>query len=204
MPINRIRLGKIHTIHKESGLNASDNFWYEPNFVKANLVKPENNKDLIKKFKLYKEKIWSLNYSSIIEEALMRYVRAFDERDQNLAFLKLWTAIETLTTPNQADYKKLAKRVAFIFPDPEYHKQVLMHLIEYRNDSVHAGEQSEKAKKHSYLLQYYFHKLILFHLINDYKFNDLNEANEFLDLPHNLADLNSKHQLLENAIRFKS
>ncbi len=135
---------------------------------------------------------------------MIRYVHALDERDQNVALIRLWGAIEALTVPSEANYDLVTRRCSFLFPDHEYHKQVLEHLREYRNCSVHAGDQIGRAKTNCYQLQHYFNNLIIFHLNYAKDFSSLEEANNFLDLPSNKKTLQEKKLLIEKAIKFIS
>ncbi|PCJ39719.1 MAG: hypothetical protein COA81_09980 [Alphaproteobacteria bacterium] len=203
-PINKIRLGEIHTIHKENGKSASDELWYEPNFVKANLFSPNKPEILRKNFKWAMDKIGESSYEEKIKKALLRYVRALDEKDYNVALIKLWGALEELTSPSQANYDLITKRVSFLFVEREYHKQVLENLREYRNRTVHSGEYEERARHYCFQLQYYFFILVQFHMRNANEFSDINEANRFLDFPHDKRLLEKQKVMLEKAIKFVS
>jgi hypothetical protein len=119
-----------------------------------------------------------------------------------VAFIRLWGALESLTTPEYADYEKTVKRCAFLFQNGEYHRQLLEHLREYRNSFVHAGEDSDLARTHCFQLQLYFVHLIWFHLGNVGTFKSLNEANSFLDSPSDRAELKRRLQLTQKALRF--
>lgn len=203
MPINEIRLGEVHTIHKDDGHVGYDGIWHEPNFVKAKLYSPE-------KIDIFtKNTVWALtqleksNYSQSLKEALLRYVRAFDERDQNVAFVRLWGALESISAPFEANYDPIIRRCSFLFAEHEYHKQVLEHLRECRNRNLHAGDQNERAKTNCFQLQNYFRQLILFHLGNTDDFASLSEANELLDLPIEKDILNRRKQILEKAIKYR-
>jgi len=201
-PINKIRLGAAHTIHKEGGLVATEMFWYEPNFVKAKLFTHSNLGIFSKNSKWAIKQIDKLSYRNIVKDALLRYVRALDERDQNVALIKIWGALETLAAPSESNYDLVTRRASFFFSEKDYHKQVLEHLRDYRNRSVHAGDQSERAKSNCYQLQFYFYHLILFHLRSAGEFMSLEEANNYLDLPLNIDALKNKKRLIEKAIKF--
>ena len=149
-------------------------------------------------------RLTSAQYGTALTEALLRYVRALDERDQNNAFIKLWGAVESITSPEVAKYDLLIQRCSFLFNDTQYHKQILEHLREYRNSSVHAGDQNELAKSHCFQLQYYFVQLFLFHLRNGQVFSSLDEANQFLDLPPDKAKLLARQRMIQKALKFVS
>lgn len=201
-PINKIRLGSAHTVHADSGKAASDSFWYEPNFSSATIFKHQNPDVYSRNCKWALEKLSAIPYGMALKEALLRYVRALDEKDQNVALIRLWGALEALTAPSEANYDLVTRRCAFLFAEYEYHKQVLEHLREYRNSNVHSGDQSEKAKSNCYQLQFYFYQLVLFHLRNQGEFASLDEANSFLDLPAKRETLENRKRLIEKAIKF--
>jgi hypothetical protein len=203
-PINKVRLGGAHTVHKERGGIATEMFWYEPNFVKAIPFSPLGIKNFKSNSRWALKQLNASPYSDLLKEALLRYVRALDERDQNVALIRLWGALESLTTPSEANYDMLTRRCSFLFKERDYHKQVLEHLREYRNSSVHAGDQSERAKTNCFQLQFYFHHLLIFHLNNSNTFKSLEEANKFLDLPSEKGELENRKSLIEKAIKFIS
>ena len=206
-PINKIRIGSIHTLHKESGKTIDmDTFWFDPNFTKASPFKLTSNnlKGFKKNVKWVLETLKKSKYSQKLENALLRYVRALDERDQNVALLHIWGALESITAYEENSKSNLPKRCAYLFSEYEYHKQVLEHLREYRNQSVHAGDQNEEAKSYCYQLQGYFIEIILFHLHRVKEFNTLAEANGFLDQPVDIEQLKHKRDLLNKAIKFRS
>lgn len=201
-PINKIRLGSAHTVHKERGSVVSDNFWYEPNFSPANIFKPQKPDIYSKNSNWALMKLKENPYSNALKDALLRYVRALDERDQNVALVRLWGALEVLTAPSETNYDLVTRRCAFLFAEYDYHKQVLEHLREYRNSNVHSGDQNEQAKSNCYQLQFYFYHLVLFHLRNTGEFSSLDEANSFLDLPSKKESLENRKRLIEKAIKF--
>lgn len=203
-PINKVRLGGAHTVHKENGEIATETFWYEPNFIPAKLFKAQKPNIYNKNCKWAIKQLNKSNYSESLKEALLRYVRALDQRDQNVALIQLWGALESLASPSVANYDLVTRRCSFLFKEGEYHKQVLEHLREYRNRSVHAGDQNERAKSNCFQLQFYFHHLIMFHLYEADNFSTLEDANNFLDLPSNIDILNKKKAHIEKAINFVS
>ncbi len=203
-PINKIRLGGVHTIHKENGKVATNICWYEPNFEKVKPFSPRHQQAYSKSCKRIMEQLSLSPYSFILKDSLLRYVRALDEKDQNIALIRLWGAIESLAAPAEANYDKVTQRCSFLFKERDYHQQILEHLREYRNSSIHAGDQSGKAKTNCFQLQYYFYHLILFHLGNNELFKNLEEANNFLDLPSSKEILENRKRLIEKALDFRS
>ncbi|AFY38390.1 hypothetical protein Lepto7376_2092 [[Leptolyngbya] sp. PCC 7376] len=202
-PVNQIRLGHVHTIHGSDGEASQMYIWYEPNFVEAKLFKPSES-DL---FNDNTTKIWAKikqlepKYQCRLKDALIRYVRALDEPDPTIAVMKLWGALEQLTnTGNYADYDALIRRVSFVFEEREYHRQLLESIREYRNQSIHSGEESESAKQYARFLQFYFCRFVMFHLRVAGKFESLSDINDFLDLPKDQQKLSKLQKSVEIAV----
>jgi hypothetical protein len=201
-PINVVRLGSQHTLHLPTGEAATDGAWFEPAFSEAALFRIDKP-DIVKKNSRWAlRQIISSPYKDRLVASLVRFVRALDERDPSVAFLRLWGALEALTTPDQADYEKVVQRCSFLFKDAAFHRQLLEHLREYRNTSLHAGEESESTRTHCFQLQLYFVNLIWFYVRNARYFRSLDEANSFLDSPADLIDLKRRLQLAHKAVRF--
>jgi hypothetical protein len=203
-PINKIRQGSIHTVHKPNGEIASEQIWLEINFIETSCFTP-NNPDQLKKLTRWSiKKLQSCAYGKTLSNALIRYVRALDERNFSTVLLHLWGAIESLTSPGIANYELVVRRCSFIFKDVEYHRQLLEHLRESRNQSIHAGDQCESARTNCLQLQRYFHHVIYFHLGSTHFFKTLPEANEFLDLPSNSNELKRQKKIITKALEFRS
>ncbi len=202
-PINRIRHGQIQTVHNHYGKSDINTIWFEPNYLEITPYSSHNTDLFSDNSKWAASQLEKSKYSNNIKEALLRYVRALDEKDQNTALIRLWGAIECLAAPGNRNYDQITKRCSFLFSEAEYHRQVLEHLREYRNKNVHAGEENDSAKLNCYQLQYYFRELILFHLRNVNEFDNLDEANQYLDLPTNNKLLAQRKVLIDKAIKFR-
>lgn len=201
-PINVVRLGEYHTLHHPNGEPAHNGVWFEPGYVEAPSFSFKKS-SVVKKNCLWAlRRIRLSRYHEKLASALVRYVRALDESDANTAFLRLWTAIESLTTPNVADYDKLVRRCAFLFQESDFHRQMLEHLREYRNISVHSGEHSDSARTLCFQLQLYFEAIIWFHIRNATFFTSLDEANQFLDTRPDRKVINRQLELARKALRF--
>ena len=203
-PINKIRLGAAHTLHDELGKSSGDQFWYEPNFTLAQPFAHADNEKFRKNVAWVNKRLKANPYRSELRDAMLRSVRALDEKDQNVALVRLWGALESLAAPSEQNYDRVTKRASFIFADRAYHEQVLEHLREYRNRNVHASEGDDRSRVACYQLQRYFVQLILFHLRSANTFRSLDEANAFLDLPSDIDALKVKGAQIKRAIKFVS
>jgi Apea-like HEPN len=205
-PVNEIAIGPIHTLHKPSGELATETFWYEPSY-RAPIQPKDLKHDIANVQRFYRSvraKLRKSKYRVDLERALVRYVRALDERDWHIAFLKLWSVLEFLTSTTAKDSHEVTiRRVAYVFAQREYQLQVLKALRDHRNQVVHASASTEEIQTYMYLLKRCIETLFGFHLANNFGFSSLKDAAVFLDLPTDLDALNSRIRLARYALRFR-
>lgn len=201
-PINLIRLGSFQTLHHATGKAASEAVWYEPQFRKEKIYRFKKPEVVRKNVRYALRRIKISPFGKVIADSLVRYVGALDEPDPNTAFIRLWGAFEMLLTPKIADYDALIERCCFIFHEADYHRQVLLHLREYRNASIHAGHQTNQAKTNCFLLQSYYRYLFWFLIEKSLSYRSLSELHEFLSLPQDVNQLKAKRKLLKDGIAF--
>lgn len=209
-PINKILLGPFHTLHERNGKLATETFWYEPHFKTSKspyeFDKKENYNYFLSFTKSIRNKINKCSYKEFISEAIIRYTQALDYPDYDVSFIRLWSVLELLTnTTFKETYEKTIKRTAFIFKDYDFHYQVLNHLREFRNKSVHTGSSDNEDKKtYLYQLKRYVESLLSFHLANKFKFPDLSSVTDFLDLSPSRKLLLKNWKLYKKGVRFLS
>ncbi len=203
MPINMVRLGSVHTVHSQSGALASDNIWFEPYHSPASVYVPQDGSKIKRRIQGILTRIRNCRYGSHITDALLLFVRALDEWNQNTAFIRLWSALERLASPEHGDYDAVVRRCSFLWDDPAFAIQTLEHLREYRNGYMHTGTEMPDAKTYCFQLQQHFRSLVFFHIGNSKRFNSLNDANDFLDLPTDVSALKRLRQSVEFACRFR-
>lgn len=204
-PINKIRLGKFHTVHDDSGNVFDQTFWLDPSFIQARPYHMKNGKIVTKNLREIIGKLskFDRKYHSLLCDALLRYVRAFDEANQNFAVLRAWGALECIAAPNESNCDAIPIRCSFLYEEHEYHRQILEHLREYRNRNVHAGQESAAAKSYGFQVQRYFIALFLFHVSQQGNFKSIDEANRFLDLPPKEASLLELKNLINRSLKFR-
>ncbi|MDO9087299.1 MAG: HEPN domain-containing protein [Anaerolineaceae bacterium] len=202
-PINKILTGPFHTIHTPNGKLISENvWWFDPSFrVPINSILIGKDLEKLDKFtKLIRNQIKKSKYSTSLEEALRRYVRSLDEWDWNNSFIQLWSILEYITYTQNESYDVTIKRAAFIYKDREYIKQILENLREYRNRYVHQNVSDSRVESYLFKLKNIVETIISFHLKNQFKFNSLKEASEFLSLPYKVDDLIQQKKMREKAL----
>lgn len=162
-PMNKIMLGGMHTLHDSKGRLASENvYWYERNYRVRSSIQFSNKPQLAKNFNYVDEKINIHSDGFVIKDAIVRYVRAYDESDRNATIQKTWAALESIVCPHENNADAIVRRCSFMFADRPYYEQVLEHLREYRNRNVHSGYEVEDLDYHCYQLQQFFRQAIFF------------------------------------------
>jgi hypothetical protein len=203
-PINKIKLGALHTLHFPNGKPATDGiFWFEPDYIERSADISREWENISQLEQKVRKRLLNHLYRTDIEDAIRRYARALDYRDYHISFLELWILLEKLTATTNAQYEKMVKRVAFLHEDVDLHKQLMQHLRLYRNSNVHTGERSSRISKHVYQLKRYVELLLRFNLVNTFKFTSLEEAASFLDLPTDTNLLKERVKLLNKGIKFR-
>ena len=217
-PINKITLGHLHTVHNEWGGENEERFYcYQQdyfmnhkiiNFARefSSLSEP-NLPDVLKFTKKVRGLLKKHNYREDVEHAIIRYVRALDTTDYNVAFINLWGILEFLTHALPGDnHTKIVTRVSPYFRNSEYYKQVLEHLRLCRNDRVHSGITTATLEQNIevsvYLLKDCVETLLWFHIRNQFKLKNLQEAAEFMDLSENEDVLKRQIELRESRIKY--
>jgi len=124
-----------------------------------------------------------------MESAIIRYTRAFDERDMNTAYMKLWGVLEFLTGTSKNQGYVTAKRVASLYKFRDFHLVALKILKEFRNSYIHHGKEMNDLGVYLNQLKNYVETLIHFHTTNQFNFKSIAKVAEFFDLPVNEAEL---------------
>lgn len=180
-PINKIRLGKMHTIHNVCGVGFKYPIHFEVNFRKGTLEKPKYPDIFEKNVSYYLREISKSSFSRKIEQALLRYVDALDEYDNNVAVTKLWGAMESLVANGQMNCDSMPSRIAAQYQDFELTKQLVMHIRDYRNELIHRGVKDDDSIHRAYQLQKFLSDLLSFYISPSHNFKDLDTANKMLD-----------------------
>jgi hypothetical protein len=204
-PVNSVILGPLHTLHTPDGkLVPSDVWWYEPSYLgEVKLFTPNQNdiERINQAFNVVRKAFKKHKYPEVVHDAIIRYTRALDERDYTTAYLKLWSILELLTDTGKAGYDTTVKRTAFLFKEREYHLQILKHLKKYRNSSVHLDKENSEIETYLYQLKGYVETLIHFHINNEFGFETIQEAAEFLDLPSDEEVLRNQEKTFKQYVK---
>lgn len=188
-PINRITLGPYRTIYKASGVLALQTFWEVPNHQ---LIEPSV---LARTWARVTRESGAINrtlarhpYGRVLRHVFLRYVRALDSSDFEVAFLKLWAILEYLTETT-ARYEDTIRRTLFLMRDVEVQRVILEHLRHLRNVMVHEGRSAAEIEAYMLQLKRYVEIVIGFHIRTGGKFPSLSDAAKFLSLPRDPTTL---------------
>jgi hypothetical protein len=205
-PVNVLQIGPLHSLHEPGGKLATDRFWYDADYVEPlKSLNLRHRLDRIYHFEKTARKYLSrCLYKEDLEDAIRRYTRVLDSREWNSAFVQMWSLLETLTATSEDPNKMTMKRALFVWhrDEREFHRQVLKHLMTYRNRTVHAGYTSEGIETLLYQLKRYVERVLLFHLYSAPDFASIREAAEFMNLPPDLPELRKRAWLLERALKY--
>jgi hypothetical protein len=96
-------------------------------------------------------------------------------------FVRLWGLLEALTATHH--HKEVIARVLPMVKDEhkDFHRQILKHLNQYRNRTVHAGHETRAVDSLLQQLRFCTEKLIEFHLSAVPAFMSIDDAVDFLD-----------------------
>jgi len=202
-PLNEVLAGPTFSLHHPDGSLAGEPAWFDPQYAgPQHSYKLQEKWDEVRRDEDgIRDVLKRSPYRTTLEDSLRRYSRALDMVDLSTSFLNLWSLLETLTgiTPRDA-HEKVVKRAAFVYSSRERktEEQVLQHLRRYCNSYVHSGEDSDQTGAYLHQLRGQAEQLLKFHLNHSRHFSSLEEAAQFLDLPHTTQDI---QQLIDIKVR---
>lgn len=200
-PINIVRTGKFHTIHKIDGTLASDIYRYETLFCKCKNVLFENSKNKpCFSIKLLK-RINRCKLKDKLYEAVVKYVRSFDETDQQISLIKMWSSLEAITDTSNKNNEELVKRASYIYMD-ECMRDILDSIRINRNTAVHGLYDYDENARDCYSMQVVLLDLIII-ASGTLGFNSFEEFVTFLGLPIDANYLKKDYRLRKMALRFR-
>jgi len=184
-PINKIRYGPIHTLHKPNGKLVDDIFWYEEECFEIAKAYHDNIAGRFDKMMNFlsdfRKQLSKSKIKNTLENAILLYNAALDSYSFDTAFIKLWATLELLTGTGRDSYDTTVKRTAFIFKDVEAIKSHLNILRDCRNDIAHKGYMEGEKEIFLYDLKLYVEQLIRFLLWDVKGLKDFGEIKQLLD-----------------------
>jgi hypothetical protein len=206
-PVNEILLGPVHTIHHPSGALAADVFWYEEGHRQSDrLYNLAPHWVQVRNWeRRLRRRLREIDYGDDLGALFVRYARALDITDSDVAFNKLWGVLEHLAGA-VGNYSNLIDRVVFLYVEGDrgFARLLLEHLRDVRNELVHMDEARESMQTYLYQLKRFVEALVRFHLSRGREFSSLNTAAQFLDLPPDPKVLKQRVELLQKALKYQA
>jgi hypothetical protein len=205
-PINTVKLGPIHTLHRLNGQPASGFYWYSSSPVspRRGVHLRDHWTRLRRRTRWARRRLAGIPYGRELEGAFIGYTRALDEWVPDTAFMKLWTVLERLTGSDRESQNKRIRRVAFLYNKSDMELEILTQLKDYRNQMVHEDYSNPVVETYVYQLKRSVEHLLDFHLTLGHHFASLEEAAEFLDLPMDVEQLSGAIRFHRLARRFRT
>jgi hypothetical protein len=203
-PVNKVRFGPVYTVHNRSGTLATSTVWFDqPHYQHDRIENLASRRPRLEQAERWmRRRLAAISYGRDLEGLLVRYVRALDTLDYELAFSKLWSVLEHLTGTVGADYNTLIRRCAFLYSDRAYARQNLENLRGVRNGFIHHDRVPGAMEAYVFQLKRFVEDVLLFHLRQGGRFQALGSAAEFLQLSPKPAELRAKARLFRAAARF--
>jgi hypothetical protein len=208
-PINRIRLGQVHTLHQKSGKLVDPiyrSYWYERTYVyqeySASAVSSSKWQQIKKHEAKVRRRLARCPYEADLIRSFVRYARALDSPDDETAFLKLWSLLEFLT--NTDNYDRLIDRVKFLYEDVASNATIMQHLRYRRNNFAHSAIEATRPRLLLYQLEPYVERLMRFHLFTRAKFANREDAAGYLDFPKDPDDIRDRIKRYRMALAFRT
>lgn len=203
-PVNRYRLGRVHTLHALDGSSLVEGHWFEPSFheVGRSQISTSVWTELLDAERRIVRRMNKHPYREALERVFLRYTRALDSADFESVFLKLWSLMEHLTDAAGQNYDEVVKRALFLFSDRKLTRQLLEHLRDQRNAIVHDEGTDTDVERLAFQAKRIVEALMRFHLNTGRHYESIAEAATILSQPCSRVGLDARIKLSRAAIRF--
>lgn len=176
--VNKVVYGKIHTLHDKAGKALSYPIYFQPIFEEKVPINYQNDELLGKNLEWRLSRLEQIGFKTQISDAVIRFARALDESDNNVAVIKLWSTLESLLIEKNENRNKISSLLSVFHKNSELQYFLLENIRLYRNTNVHLGIQDNSPIEHTFLLQNCFIPLIQYYLQLEH--NSLLDANKDL------------------------
>jgi hypothetical protein len=199
-----VHVGPIHTLHRPDGTPAADQYWYEPDYSEPSAqFKPNDWNKLDQQRRWAIRKLRGLSYRQDLRRLIGRYAAALSRSDPNVAFLQMWSILESITNTVGARYEDTVRRAAWVFPDSGSARDALEYLRCCRNQYVHAARSDENRAQVAQLVKSFVDPHLIHLLRNDLRVRSLEEYAGCLSLPTSVDGLVCRHRHVAQALRIR-
>lgn len=205
-PINQIRIGPIHTMHRPDGKPASSDVWWYELFPTRDVFSVDVSgkwQRMDEQANAIRAAVTETTLGLELRKILVRYCRALDGGDNEVTVLQLWSILETLTATGGDRYDATIERVRFLYDEEPLVWYVLEMLRERRNRMAHSGTGGIEARKAALQLHRFVAELMNFAMQLSGKFGSLEEFGRFLSMPRDVARLKSEIAGRQAALKYR-
>lgn len=202
-PIGVIHAGPLHTLHYPNRNLATDLYWYERGAImRRKVFQPNDGWQRIEKQRRWAvRRLLRLPFRKDVEDLIIRYVNALDQSDHDVAFLQMWSILETLTNTIGANYDETLRRTIWPYDDRKIAKEFLECARLRRNLYVHAARSTEEPDQVAYLIKSFVDPHLVRLIRNDFGVSNVEEYGQHLSLPTDVKVLERDKQWIEKALR---
>lgn len=203
-PLNRIRLGPVHTMHLSEGSLVDEPLSYDPYFERLSPAFSVRGgwPSFTRSERRLRMRLTTLQYGRDLTRAFAAYAQALDAKNRELCLVKLWAVLESLTATGPDRAEQTVKRSVFLLSDRESSRTLLQHVRDQRNAIAHGGHVASDLNGAAMQLRRFVQHVFAFHLEVGQRYSSIEEAGEFLGLAPDIHALTAKQKHLAAALRF--
>ncbi len=203
--IGIIHTGPIHTVHYPNGKLATSSYWFDSDYRgDRKLFDPKSGWSHVEEKRLaVGHKLRNLPYAKDLRRILVRYVKALDQHNLDVACLQMWSLLELITDTIAGRYEETIRRAIWAYEDHSTAKEMLETLRTGRNQFVHSAQGFDESDQTAYLVKSFIDPHLLWLIRNSFRVSSLQEYGKFLALPTDQETLSARKRQLERAIRLR-
>jgi hypothetical protein len=207
-PMNPILLGPLHSLHRADGQRIPGRYWYDTNFPWWGAIPwTLGNWSEAGTFESYMRDAFDRpDVGPWIRSLVLRYCRALDIADPEMAFVQLWGLLEMLTGMQQGrSHERTVVRASSFYANSDRLNYLAVDLLrEQRNHSVHGGVTSLLRRRGLDILHEYVRDILSFVIRFHSEFESPPEFFSFLDMPRDRRKLSREIELRSTALKWIS
>jgi len=159
-PVNTIRLGPLHSLHHPDGRLVTPPYWFDPAPFRVDSLGHAlvEWKDALETERVVLPSLTETPVGKFVARSLVRYARALDVPNPEIAFVLLWGLMEWLVGSEKEP--EIIRCVRAVSDEFELEKPLLQMLRLKRHALVHEGTESNRRKGALYILHRYVTRLL--------------------------------------------
>lgn len=205
-PVSKILIAPGMTIHRETGEKVNSTIWttewnkLRNEVAPATFPQPKSESRLLKAIDRISKNPWR-------EDAEIALQYSYDSFGSFSPFDTLWSGwrlLEHIGGRQGDKSEKIIKRAAFLSRDPERTEILGRHLLERRNQAIHAFEtNTEDGEEIMFQMRDLTFPLSRGFLFNHHNLQTKYEFWDMLDLPHDVEHIQQQISLRETGIKIR-